>query len=259
MAINITPGVGPQNSDIASAVATSAAVSSQITASVPSASSIATAVAAPSAATIAAAVAAPSAATIAAAVAAPSASTIATSVAAAVPTLSQINTSVSTYASPYGGTVTNLGTQSLSGAATTFSSLGGYKTLRLYINGASAANSIQVRFNGDATTTNYYQFSPAYTAYNQYTRGAIYNGYIPGITVHQGQATATPNGFYLEIEQSNSGQYKTFKYWDAWTSTAGAGEFGAGIWNSTAAITSVSINSQTGSLSAGTAWMWGAA
>ena len=208
---------------------------------------------------IAAAVAAPSASTIAAAVAAPSSSTIATAVAAAVPTISAINTSVSTYASPYGGTVTSLGTQSLSGTATTFSSLGGYKTLRLYINGSSAANSIQVRLNGDATTTNYYQFTPVQTTYNQYTRGAIYNGYIPGITVHSGQTAATPNGFYLEIEQSNSGQYKTFKYWDAWTSSAGAGEFGAGVWNSTAAITSVSINSQTGSLSAGTAWMWGAA
>jgi hypothetical protein len=189
----------------------------------------------------------------------PQNSDIATAVAAAVPTISAINTSVSTYASPYGGTVTNLGTQSLSGTATTFSSLSGYKTLRLFINGVSAANSIQVRFNSDATTTNYYQFAQESVAYNSYPRASIYNGIYPGILLHQGNSTSTPNGFYLEIEQSNSGQYKTFKWWDAWTSTVGSGEWGVGIWNSTAAITSVSINSQTGSLSAGTAWMWGAA
>lgn len=63
MAINSIPGVGPQNSDIATAVA------------------------------------APSAATIASAVAAPSASTIATAVAAAVPTSAQITTIVQNNAS----------------------------------------------------------------------------------------------------------------------------------------------------------------
>ena len=82
MAINIIPGVGPTNADIATAVAA------------PSAATIAAAVAAPSAATIAAAVAAPSAATIASTVAAPSSATIASAVAAAVPTISAINTAV---------------------------------------------------------------------------------------------------------------------------------------------------------------------
>jgi hypothetical protein len=77
MAINNIPGVGPQNSDIAAAVA------------------------APSAATIAAAVAAPSSATIASAVAAavPTNSSIANAVAAAVPT----NASITTIAQANGG------------------------------------------------------------------------------------------------------------------------------------------------------------
>jgi hypothetical protein len=73
MAIDRIPGVGPQNSDIATAVA------------------------------------APSAATIAAAVAAPSAATIASTVAGSVPTLAQITSTVQSNAgSPFGGTWTNL-------------------------------------------------------------------------------------------------------------------------------------------------------
>jgi hypothetical protein len=130
MAIDRIPGVGPTNADIA------------------------TAVAAPSAATIAAAVAAPSAASIASAVAAPSSATIASAVAAAVPTLSQINTSVANNASPYGGTWTNIA-QSLTNNSintVTLSNLGGYKYLRLhaYITSFGGPDSLSVRLNGDS-------------------------------------------------------------------------------------------------------------
>jgi hypothetical protein len=121
MGINVFPyGVGPQNSDIAAAVA------------------------------------APSAATIAAAVAAPSAATIATQVAASVPTLSQINTAVSNNASPYGGTWANITSASPGGASNvTLSSLSGYKYLLVFCALQPSTNlNYSVRVNGD-TAANY--------------------------------------------------------------------------------------------------------
>lgn len=131
MAIDRIPGVGPTNADIA------------------------TAVAAPSAATIAAAVAAPSAATIAAAVAAPSSSTIATAVAAAVPTLSQINTSVATNApSPNGWTVISTNNANSSFGTYTWSGLSGYKAYKLvFSTTVNTQCAVYVRVNGISTST----------------------------------------------------------------------------------------------------------
>jgi hypothetical protein len=135
MPINNIPGVGPTNADIA------------------------TAVAAPSAATIAATVAAPSAATIAATVAAPSAATIATAVAGAVPTLGQINTSVSTNA-PSSHAWTLLGTVTPNNTANsvTFSGLSGYRTYKIvcaWIVVTGQCDGAFLRINGDATSQNY--------------------------------------------------------------------------------------------------------
>lgn len=79
MAINQVPGVGPQNSDIANTIATTPAVSAQITASVPTSSAIATAVAA----------------------AVPTNTSIANAVAAAVPTNASITNIVQTYAAGF--------------------------------------------------------------------------------------------------------------------------------------------------------------
>ena len=99
MAIDRIPGVGPSNSDIAAATAAVVPNSAAITAAVPTAAQIATAVAAPSAATIATAVAAPSA------------STIATAVAAAVPTAASITSIVQSNAGGFGvkATITSSG------------------------------------------------------------------------------------------------------------------------------------------------------
>lgn len=117
MPINNLPGVGPTNADIATAVA------------------------------------APSAATIAAAVAAPSAATIASTVAASVPTLAQINTSVSSNASPYGGTWTTVSTTTFATVnTTTISSITGYKYLRIIfaLSTVPANEQLGIRFNSDS-------------------------------------------------------------------------------------------------------------
>lgn len=131
---SLNPGVGPTNADIA------------------------TAVAAPSAATIAAAVAAPSAATIASAVAAPSSATIASAVAAAVPTISAINSSVASNASPFGGTWTQVASGNLSGNTVSITGISAKKIKVFWYNmGTSINTSLYFRLNGD-TGLNYSSF-----------------------------------------------------------------------------------------------------
>jgi hypothetical protein len=221
MAIDRIPGVGPQNSDIA------------------------TAVAAPSAATIAAAVAAPSAATIAAAVAAPSSATIATAVAAAVPTTAGITTIVQANAgSPVGGTWTSLGVVNMNGlSGTTFSSLSGYKYLMFFYSyaGAAGGHRTQLQFNGD-TGSNYSSGvgvpNPLDAAPN-FSNGQLQTQ----ITLHGGPAGNNRVTGIVKIPNSNSGLYKTVEGLATvdYNTSSAFEEFGLGIWNSTSAISSVTF------------------
>lgn len=115
MAIDRIPGVGPTNADIATAVA------------------------------------APSAASIAAAVAAPSSATIASAVAAAVPTLSQINSSVASNASPYGGVWTQIASGNLSGNTVSITGISAKKIKVFWYNMGSSINAtLYFRLNGDS-------------------------------------------------------------------------------------------------------------
>ena len=177
MAIDRIPGVGPQNSDIAAAVA------------------------APSAATIAAAVAAPSAATIAAAVAAPSAATIATQVAASVPTLSQINTAVSSNSASMPNWVL-IGSSTTTGASITrtISSIPStYRSLRLIAAGlfhATQTAAPLVRFNDDANSR-YANYGYNFTSSNQSvqaTRQADADAVRPLLT-----SVTTNSTFYFDM------------------------------------------------------------
>jgi hypothetical protein len=129
---NLNPGIGPTNADIAAAVA------------------------APSAATIAAAVAAPSAATIASTVAAPSSATIASAVAAAVPTLSQINSSVASNA-PSPNAWVFLGSGNLQNVSSATVSFSAYRKIRVFYNILTRTSSgehqqICIRLNGDSNS-----------------------------------------------------------------------------------------------------------
>lgn len=239
MGIQFLPGLGPQNSDIAAAVA------------------------APSAATIAAAVAAPSAATIAAAVAAPSAATIATQVAASVPTLGQITSTVQANAgSPYGGTITNLGVASTSGqSAITWSSLGSYKYLRFFINvnSSSASNQMFYRYNGDASAI----YSMSY--YSWAGVGSGNYGYGDrGVNADRLWLEPSHPDFrsiLIEIFNTNSGAEKYsrasgFAYVSNW---GGGLNQSHGVYRSTSAISSVTIGITGGTLGTGNITAMGAA
>ena len=95
----------------------------------------------------------PTAAEIASAVAAPSAATIATSVAGAVPTLTQINNSVASNASPFPTWVAVTNGSNFNGvASTTVSGLSAYRTIRFYysFNVPGGASSCRIRFNSDS-------------------------------------------------------------------------------------------------------------
>lgn len=230
---NLNPAVVPPTAaEIATAVAA------------PSAATIAAAVAAPSAATIAAAVAAPSAATIAATVAAPSSATIASAVAAAVPTTAGITSIVQANAgSPYGGTITNLGYVSGNGTSTvTFSSLSGYKYLRLYWFGCknTLANSLSIRFNGDTTSIcqiwgqENYGFNSGYaTAYSNAA-----GGYLSLEDIHTSQSIHGT----LIIPNSNSAHNKigevNFSFYNGSYRRQVNGNF---VYPSTSAISTITI------------------
>jgi hypothetical protein len=200
---------------------------------------------------IAAAVAAPSAATIATAVAAPSSATIATAVAAAVPTISAINSSVSTYASPF-GTVTGVANgTALTGASGSVSSLGGYKRLRIYVSGVmSATGSTYFRFNADSGS-NYF-----YTSFTDFAGNNTFNMADTSATL---RAYNGNYGTYIEILNSNStSTAKHFYIYDVGYPNASGRQWGHGVWNSTSAITSFNIYT-SGNLGSTKIWVEGAA
>jgi hypothetical protein len=185
----------------------------------------------------------------------PANSDIATAVASAVPTISAINTSVSTYASPYGGTITSLGTQSCTGSATvTFSSLGSYKNLRLFgFNIVTSGSGCYVRINNDSGT-NYYSI----TALNAPSAGYASGSSTGATNQWTSFADGNPAGFYIEFDQTASGGYKMGKFWCGYNSTYSYGRLGTLMWNSTAAITSISLIANGGNFTNGQAWMVGA-
>ena len=235
MAINSIPGVGPQNSDIATAVA----------AAVPTISAINTSVS----------TYAPSASTIAAAVAAPSSSTIATAVAAAVPTLSQINTSVATYspAAGFGNTYTLLASGSISGSTFTLSWSGTYKKIVVTypcFNNSATANGY-IRLNGDSSTSAY-NFGPSvYTRSNGYALG--YTSYNQsGFQFSNGLFGSYANSAYLVIENASSTSAKIVNggiMSDSGSGSAVVNQIIGASYHGGSAITSVSLVAASGTLS----------
>lgn len=224
MPINNIPGVGPTNADIATAVA------------------------------------APSAATIAAAVAAPSAATIATSVAAAVPTLAQINTSVSTYASST-PTWTYIGQTAFNIAGSTFSSLSGYKMYKLVVvnmTNATAAGAYGFRINGD--TASNYAFRRVDNSGSVFTpSGNFQQTYVQMGT----NASSAPTGMssYNEVifnDANTANNFKTGTYQRL--GDGGASWLGSFAWNSTSSITSITFLQvpANGLSSSGTCYLYGA-
>lgn len=238
MAISRIPGVGPTNSDIAATIATTPAVSAQITANVPTAAAIATAVAAPSLAQITTA--------------------ITSNAASAGVTNASIATQVANNASPYGGTITNLGVTSVSGTGTiTFSSLSSYKYLKFFMGlNTISPTTLRMRFNGDSGSS--YRFATAVD------RGGISSLQSLGLGPMFELDPASSNNirwWSIEIPMSNAGEYKTYMAYGYGTTDGAAPGIGYshGVWNSTAAISSVTFLTGTGNFDSGAIYGIGAA
>jgi hypothetical protein len=234
MAINSVPGVGPQNSDIAATIATTPAVSSQITASVPTAAAIATAVAAPSIGTITTA--------------------ITTNAASAGVTLAAIGTQVANN-SPSPANWTYIGTAAFAGAASyTFSSLSGYKRYKIVGFGTFTNANFMLQFNGD-TASNYY--SGYWGMFNYMSVSSA------SVQLSTGMLLTGPAGGGFDYEIDNANLTTVMKVGRGNTTYYGAGVGGGnsitnGIWRSTAAITSITIASTSGaSLSSGNVYLMG--
>lgn len=235
MAISQFPGVGPTNTDVASAVVTAGTAAgfaatgpttTQIAAAVPTLAQITTAITSNAA----------SAGVTMAAIT----SSITANAASAGVTLAAIGSQVSANASPYGGTWTNLGTYSSGGASATFSNLGGYKYLKFFcmVQGFSSTDTLGIRFNGENTGSNYWSYYAANNGASATNGGA---GGVNGMPLG-------PSGsgiVMIEIFGSNSTIPKAFK-WNYVTTTDRAGN-GAGVWLNTAAITSVTLYPINGS------------
>jgi hypothetical protein len=246
MAIDRIPGVGPQNTDIATAVAaavpTIAAITSSITTNAASAgltnASITSAgnaagwgATGPTTTQIAAAV--PTLAQIT--------SAVTTNAASAGVTNASIATQVANNASPYGGTWATLASISTPGTpSVSVTGLGGYKYLQIMFSywGFNTSDSLRMRFNND-TSSVYYNF----TAGSGGSEGAISDT--------QFRLAPTTNflrfNAMFEIRGSNVSvikMYSGFAWGAAGNLNAG---FGIGTYDSSTAISSIQLFSGSGS------------
>jgi hypothetical protein len=195
MAIDRIPGVGPQNSDIAAAVAapSAATIASTVAGSVPTLAQINTAVNTQT-----------------------NNSAIATAVAGAVPTLAQITSTVQANAgSPFGGTYTNLGTTSFNATTITISSLSSYKFIAGYVtcNMGNGDGSLSFRFNNDSGNNYSYQrFSKRVT--NPPIEDTDHADGTTSLAAYYDTALGgTTSSVYFEIYGSNSSAYKRINIW----------------------------------------------
>ena len=260
MAINSIPGVGPQNTDIATAVSTSSAVSAQITASVPTAAAIATAVAAPSLASITSAIttnAAPASVTMAAIT-----SSITTNAASAGVTLAAIGTQVANNA-PSPSSWVFLGSGNLQGNNSATFSFSAYRKLRIvckFTNGTGGAQAVLVRFNGD--TANNYTVAALVTYEDTYAHAQT-NFLIQTDSLRMTYGNLLNGGTcigWMEVNDANStSAHKQVTYQNmapqSSASNVTARWSADGIYRVNSAITSVTINGNSGTVfSAGEAY-----
>jgi hypothetical protein len=236
MAIDRIPGVGPQNTDIATAVATAVPTIAQITSAVTSnaASAGVTMAAITSAITTNAASAGVTMAAIA--------SSITTNAASAGVTNASITSIVQSNAgSPFAGTWTNLGFQTGNGTTTiNWTSLGSYKYLRFFWTGlqVTANNTFAMRINGD-TNANRYSFMGLGLSGSSWSQtSSPSNDFFNMNPI----GTANINAGSLEIFGSNQTMYKYFRG-SYVGGTSGAQQYFERqfLYNQTTAISSISF------------------
>jgi hypothetical protein len=184
----------------------------------------------------------------------PSAATIATAVAAAVPTISAINSSVSTNASPYGGTVTHSYAVGSGASTYTFTGLSSYKYIKIvwaFLVGSVNAE-VGITINGDTTNK--------YMAVIHKKRGDsgtpdIVTGINTKINLETVRNDYTQANGVLTIPNSNSGAIKQYSMVSGFNNTAiNIIQDYTGAWLNTAAISTLTftltsgtfVNNQTG-------------
>ena len=228
MAIDRIPGVGPQNTDIATAVAAAVPTISAITSSI-------TTNAASAGLTNASITSAGNAAGWGAT------GPTTTQIAAAVPTLAQINTSVANNApSPNNWTVITSTNTNNTANTYTFSSLSGYRSYKIIYSGnhQTSASQLCLRFNGDTSAiynTGYFGYIGGATGSADFS-----NDKMPlGPTMAQ---TGTYNSIEAIIDNVTLGCYKPVKAWIIGTSAGSNVSINFnGMWRSTATITSITF------------------
>lgn len=225
MAISYIPGVGPANSDIAATIATTPAVSAQITANVPTASAIASAVAAPSLAQIT--------------------SAITTNAASAGVTLAAIGTQVANNSSsPLNWTLLATGSlQSVNAATVSFSS---YRALRIITRCQAGASSQQLclRLNSDSTGAYSYSRWPS----NGTTQSNSTTG-VSSLQIAGNANSSSPVNAVIDIFNANTTAIKIITaqvgLLDSSTGS-GVGFPGVGSYTGGSAITSITLFDNNG-------------
>jgi len=156
------------------------------------------------------------------------------------PTLAEITTAIQNNATPYNGTWTDIAYQSGNGlTAVTFSSISGYKTLRLASIGLPAGGgNINVTFNGD-TGGNYSTF----TLRSRDTTNTFTNVRTPqGTSIVLGLSDSGSIEAHLTIQNaSSSTASKQLSLVNAAWPGATGGDYLFGIYRSTSPITSITI------------------
>lgn len=172
----------------------------------------------------------------------PSAATIATAVAAAVPTISAINSSVSTNASPYGGTVTHSYAQGNGASTYTFTGLSSYKYIKIvwaFLVGSLSETQLGITINGD--TTNKYM---AVINKSRADTGTptIVTGINTKINLETVRNDYTQANGVLTIPNSNSGAIKQYSMVSGFNNTAtDIIQDYTGAWLNTAAISTLTF------------------
>jgi hypothetical protein len=161
-------------------------------------------------------------------------------------------------------TLLNSGGTALTGAQTvTISSVptGTDKIMVLVANGSSASASsyIQVRLNTD-TGSNYYTFVGSVEVFSGYQTNFL--SYDPGsaragirVGLMGSSASNAVSGMVI-LTGCNASGVKSFTSLGSGDGTGATGFWGGGYYNSSSVISSVSINSSTGNLDAGTVFVY---
>jgi hypothetical protein len=146
-------------------------------------------------------------------------------------------------------------------ASVTFSSLGSYEHLQIrggaHTDAAGAGyNAFHIRFNGDTAANYAFHYMRGYNGSNTAATAAtgysyIFCGLEPG---PGGLSTAYGTAIIDILDYRNTNKNTTISYSPAIATGAGGStevQFGSGLWDSTAAVTSIVLTPQSGNFTRG--------